>query len=71
MLRINLSRGETTETGERSSNFFDLDDYKNLAEEKSWGYKSGRAGHKYSIPLKRMEDVGYVLQLIEQKYKSI
>ena len=70
-LRIDLSRGETTETGERSSNFFYLDDYKNLAEEKSWVYKSGRTGHKYSIPLKRLEDVSYVLQLIEQKYKSI
>ena len=70
-LRIDLSRGETTETGERSSNFFYLDDYKNLAEEKSWVYKSGRTGHKYSIPLKRLEDVSYVLQLIEQKCKSI
>ena len=37
--RINLSRGETTETGERSSNFFDLDDYKNLAEERAGDIK--------------------------------
>ena len=70
-LRIDLSRGEKTEDGERASNFFDLNDYKKLAIEKSWTFKSGRTGHKYSIFLKRAEDILYVLQLIMQKHQSI
>ena len=70
-LRIDISRGEKTEDGERASNFFDLDDYKQLAIKKDWTYKSGRTGHKYAITLKRLDDVAYVLQLIQQKYKSI
>ena len=70
-LRIDISRGEKTEDGERTSNFFDLDDYKQLASENDWTYKSGRTGHKYAIRLKRIEDIAYVIQLIEQKYKSI
>ena len=70
-LRIDISRGEKTEDGQRSSNFFDLEDYRRLAIEKSWNYKSGKTGHKYTITLKKLEDIAYVLQLIEQKYKSL
>ena len=70
-LRIDILRGEKTEDGERANNFFDLDDYKKLAIEKSWAFRNGRKGYKYAIPLKKTEDIPYVLQLIEQKFKSI
>ena len=70
-LRIDISRGEKTEDGERSSNFFDLDDYKKQAIERDWTFKNGRTGHKYSIILKHLRDVFYVLQLIEQKYSLL
>jgi len=70
-LKIAISRGEKTEDGERSGNFFDLDDYKKLAIEKDWTFKSGRTGHEYLITLKGLRDVSYVLQLIEQKYRLL
>ena len=70
-LRIDILRGEKTEDGDRGRNFFDLDDYKQLAIKKHWTFKSGKTGHKYTILLKKQDDVAYVLQLIEQKFKSI
>lgn len=70
-LRIDISRGEKTEDAERGSNFFDLDDYKKLAIERSWVFKNGRKGHKYSIPLKEGADIRYILELIEQKFRTI
>jgi len=70
-LKIAISRGEKTEDGGRSGNFFDLDDYKKLAIEKDWTFKSGRTGHEYLITLKGLRDGSYVLQLIEQKYRLL
>lgn len=70
-LHIDIARGEKTEEGERSSNFFDLIDLQKFAKEMNWTSQSGRTGHKYAISLKKLEDVHYVLQLIAQKYKSI
>ena len=54
-LKIAISRGEKTEDGERSGNFFDLDDYKKLATGKGLTFKSGRTGHEHSITLKESE----------------
>ena len=70
-LRIDISRGEKTEDAERGSNFFDLDDYKKLAIERSWVFKNGRKGHKYSIPFKEGADIRYISELIEQKFRTI
>ena len=70
-LRIHILRGEITKDGHRASRFFDLDDYKKLALEKSWTYKNGNTGHIYAIMLKHVKDVFYVLELIQQKYNSI
>ncbi len=70
-LSIDINRGEKTEDGTAGRSFFNLDDYKEIAEEKNWQYKNGRTGHKYSIKLKHLKDIPHVLELISQKYRSI
>jgi len=70
-INIGLVRGNKKTNGEKSKNFFTLDDPKKLAQEKSWKYKSGEIGMNYSIPLKRIEDLDYVMFLIKQKYQAL
>ena len=70
-IRIDITRGEKTKSGKRGNHFFDLDDYKKIAEEKKWTYQSGRTGHKYSIILREKNEIRYILELIEQKFKSV
>ena len=53
-LRIDIARGEKTEEGERSSNFFDLKDLQKFAKEMNWTSQSGRTGHRYAISLKKV-----------------
>ncbi len=70
-LSINITRGEK-EAGKPVNKFFNLsDDYKNMAKEYSWNNKgNGRTGHEYKIPLRTIDDIKYVIELMEQKYNS-
>lgn len=51
--------------------FFNLDDPKNLAEERSWEWKSGVKGNVYVIKFDLKTDIDYIMFLLKQKYKSL
>lgn len=70
-LRIHVLRGNTKENGEHSKGFFDVDDPKGMTGSRSWKWKSGQQGHEYTISLKDLSDVDYVMFLLEQKYSSM
>ena len=70
-LRIHVLRGNTKENGEHSKGFFDVDDPKGMTGSRSWKWKSGQQGHEYTISLKDLNDVDYVMFLLEQKYSSM
>tara|TARA_B100000795_G_scaffold100730_1_gene74045 strand:- start:209 stop:1165 length:957 start_codon:yes stop_codon:yes gene_type:complete len=70
-LRIEVLRGNTKEGGETSRGFFTVDDPKGMSGTRSWTWKSGDQGHVYIISLKDLDDLKYVMFLLEQKYKSM
>lgn len=70
-LRVDILRGNKKTTGEKSKGFFTLDDPKNLAQERNWTWKTGQTGHSYNIHMKSMDQLDYVLFLVNQKYKSL
>lgn len=70
-LRIEIRRGKKTEDGQPGERFFNLEDYKGIAEEQSWQYQDGKTEHVYSIKLKSLKDISYVQDLIRQKYETI
>ncbi len=69
--RIDVLRGTIKVDKSKSKGFFTLDDPKKLGVEGSWTWKSGETGHTYKIPLKKENDLDYVMYLLEQKYNSI
>lgn len=70
-LRIAIRRGKKTEDGQPGESFFNLEDYKGIAEESSWKYQDGKTESEYSIKLKSLKDIPYVRDLIRQKYETI
>lgn len=70
-ISIEIQRGNLNTDGKRSKNFFNLDDPKNLAEERSWEWKSGVKGNLYLIKFNRKSDLDYVMFLLKQKYRSL
>ena len=70
-LRIDVLRGNTKEDGEYSKGFFNIDDPKGMTGNRSWNWKSGAQGHVYTITLKDVNDLDYVMFLLEQKYNSM
>ena len=70
-LKIDISRGAIDAKGKKSKNFFNLDDPKNLSEEKMWTWKSGAQGHTYAIRISKLDSITYLLFLLDQKFRSI
>ncbi|MBL63437.1 MAG: hypothetical protein CMI30_08515 [Opitutae bacterium] len=70
-IQIELLRGNTKPEGVKSKEFFTLDDPKQIAKKRSWKWKSGVRGNKYLIPLKKLEQLDYVMFLIDQKFKAL
>lgn len=70
-ISIDINRGNLNPDGTTSKNFFSLDDPKNLAEEKSWEWKSGTKGQVYNIKFDKNTDLDYTMFLLKQKYRNI
>lgn len=70
-IRADILRGNRSEDGSQSKGFFDLDDPKGLAEERSWTWKTGKTGHTYLVKISSSQDLDYALYLINQKYESL
>ncbi|CAN5135924.1 DUF5655 domain-containing protein [soil metagenome] len=70
-LSIDIPRGNLNPDGTTSKNFFNLDDPKNLAEERTWEWKNGTKGNVYVIKFDVKTDLDYTMFLIKQKYKSL
>lgn len=70
-ITIDIQRGNLNTDGSTSKNFFHLDDPKNLAEERSWEWKSRVKGNVYVIKFDMKTDIDYTMFLLKQKYKSL
>ena len=70
-IRADVLRGNRSEDGIESKAFFNLDDPKGYAEERTWTWKSGKTGHSYLIKIKDASDLDYAMYLINQKYESL
>lgn len=70
-ISIEIQRGNINPDGTTSKNFFNLDDPKNLAEERSWEWKNGKKGNLYLIKFDKRTDIDYTMFLLKQKYKSL
>ena len=68
---IELGRGNVKTDGEKSRNYFDIDDPKDLTEERSWTWKNGTKGTLYVIRFKKKSDIDYIMFLIKQKFKNL
>jgi hypothetical protein len=69
-ISIDIGRGNLTPNGDKSKNYFDLDDPKSISKEGSWEWKSGVKGTIYKIPLNTSSDLDYLIFLIKQKYTN-
>ncbi len=70
-ISIEIQRGNLNTDGNKSKKFFNLDDPKNLAEERSWEWKSGVKGNLYLIKFNKKTDLDYVMFLLKQKHRSL
>lgn len=70
-ISIDIQRGNLNPDGTTSKNFFNLDDPKHLAEERTWEWKSGVKGNVYVIKFTRKTDLDYVVFLLKQKYRGL
>ena len=70
-ISIEIQRGNLNTDGKRSKNFFNIDDPKNLAEERSWEWKSGVKGNLYLVKFNKKSDLDYAMFLLKQKYRSV
>ena len=71
-LRINIRKGNIYADGKtKSSGFFELDDPKEMSEERTFKWQSGVTGVDYTINLKDKRDLEYFLWLLKQKYDAI
>lgn len=70
-IRLDFSRGVLRTDGNKSKNYFTLDDPKKIAKEVSWTWKGGVKGNVYKILINDKTDLDYILFLIKQKYKNL
>lgn len=70
-ISIDIQRGNLNTDGSTSKNFFNFDDPKQLAEERTWEWKSGVKGNVYIIKFTEKTDLDYIMFLLKQKYKSL
>ena len=70
-LSIEVPRGNLNPDGTTSKNFFNLDDPKNLAKERTWEWKNGTKGNVYIINFDKQTDMDYTMFLLKQKYRSL
>ncbi len=70
-IRADVLRGQSSESGEQSKGFFNLDDPKSLANNRDWTWKDGKTGHSYLISITNQDQLDYVLYLLNQKYEAI
>lgn len=70
-LSIDFSRGQISPDGQKSKNFFTIDDPKSSLEAKSWTHKNGRVGNSYVMKLSKATDLEYAKYLIKQKYDAL
>ena len=70
-IRLDFSRGVLRTDGNKSKNYFTLDDPKKIAKEVSWTWKGGAKGNVYKISINEKTDLDYILFLIKQKYKNL
>jgi len=70
-LSIDFSRGQISPDGQKSKNFFTIDDPKEMLEAKSWTHKNGRMGNSYVMKLSKASDLEYAKYLIKQKYDTL
>jgi hypothetical protein len=70
-LSIEIPRGNLNPDGTTSKNFFNLDDPKQLAKERTWEWKNGTKGNVYIINFDKKTDIDYTLFLLKQKYRSL
>lgn len=68
---IHLRRGNVHEDGSKQKNYFNLDDPKNISQERTWMFKSGKQGGDFKIPVTKDSDIEYIMFLIKQKYNQI
>jgi len=70
-IRIEILRGNKKPTGALSKGFFTVDDPKQMTHEKLWTWKDGATGHAYTVTLDNIENLSYVMYLLDQKYKAL
>jgi hypothetical protein len=70
-LSIHLRRGTIHPDGSKQKKYFNLDDPKNISQEKTWMHKSGQQGGHFIIPVTKGSDIEYIMFLIKQKYNQI
>ncbi|WP_418604150.1 hypothetical protein [Hwangdonia sp.] len=68
---IDIPRGNLNVDGTKSKNYFDIDDPKGIAAERSWEWKSGTKGNVYVIKWNKNTDIDYLMFLIKQKYNNL
>lgn len=70
-LIIDFRRGYLSAQGDKSRNFFTLDDPKNLVTERTWNSKNGRTGIAYILKLSKTSELEYAKFLLKQKYELL
>jgi len=70
-ITIEILRGNEKPDGSKSKGFFTLDDPKKLATTRSWAWKSGVKGNIYVIKFRKIEQLDYIIFLIEQKLSKL
>jgi len=70
-IRAEILRGNKNEEGEKSKGFFTLDDPKDMSKESGWKWKDGKSGHTYQVNITKIEQLDYVLYLLNQKYDAL
>ena len=70
-LYVDFNRGNYKTDGSTSKNFFDLEDPKGMAIERTRSYKDGIIISSYRVKIDNISDIKYVVDLINQKYESL
>ena len=69
-LILEIVKGNVKSDGSKSKGFFTLDDPKNISKIKNFKFSEGSRREYYNIKLSNLNDVGYCLLLIKQKYDT-
>jgi len=64
-----LLRGNVYPDGGVRGKFFELDDPKGVTSIRAWTWKSGVTGSAYTISIKSLDELDYLLYLVKQKYE--